>query len=85
MTRPRLIRARYFLWLAVPALAWLAAQFVGLPHLIWSYQRTGTGPYGDFRHRHYTLCTYVGPQGAITEVPHDGTCGWVHFAKAGAR
>ncbi|GAB6843731.1 hypothetical protein HNR00_003411 [Methylorubrum rhodinum] len=85
MTRPRPIRASFFLWLAVPALLWLAVQLVGLPHPIWSYEWTGTGPYGEFRSRRYTRCTYVGPYGPITEIPRDGTCGWVRFAGPGGR
>ena len=80
-----MIRPAFFLWLAVPALLWLAVQVVGLPHLIWSYRWTGTGPYGDFRERHYTSCTYVGPTGAITEVPRDGRCDRVRIVRPGGR
>ncbi|GJE18415.1 hypothetical protein [Methylobacterium marchantiae] len=84
MTCPPLIRPSFFTWLVVPALLWLAVQLFGLPHMIWSYEWHGR--IGDeVSRRHYTRCTYIGPNGAITEYPRDGRCGWVRFATAGGR
>lgn len=82
MKTPRLIRPSFFLWIVVPALMFGTYQLYGLPHVIWSYEWRPTGPnsYANYSARHYTRCTYLGPYGAITEYPTDGTCGWLRFA-----
>jgi hypothetical protein len=83
MTRVRLIRASFFLWLIVPTAAYLAYQAYGLPHVIWSYSWLDNGRgYDPYASRHYTSCTYVGPYGVFTDAAPGGRCGWVQFHKA---
>lgn len=75
--RPGLVRASFFVWLAVPALLFAAYRLYGLPHFIWSYDYYGS--HADWSSRHYTRCTFVGPYGRFTTHPTDGRCGWIAF------
>lgn len=82
MTKPRLIRLRYFLWVIVPVMLWLGYRAYGLPHAIWSYDWIDQGQGMDpFAPRHYTRCTFLGPYGAVTTYPGNGRCGWIVFAR----
>lgn len=82
MKTPRLVRPSFFLWIVVPALMFGIYQLFGLPHVIWSYEWRPLGPnsFAEFKQRHYTRCSYLGPYGLITEYPSDGTCGSFRFA-----
>lgn len=85
MTRPRLIRVRYFFWIIVPLVLWLAFQTFGLPHMIWEYswidQGQGMNPYAE---RIYTRCSFIGPFGLFDQNPINGRCGLVRFFKEGS-
>lgn len=75
--RPRLIRPRYFVWIAGVLAGIAAYQLYGLPHVIWSYSFRG-GENG-FASRWYVSCTFTGPHGVFTVPATDGECGWIAF------
>lgn len=75
--RPTPLRPSFFAWLAVPVVLYAAYRLYGTPYLIWSYDYYGTQ--ADWSSRHYTRCTFVGAQGAVTTYPSDGKCPWVAF------
>lgn len=81
MRRVRFLHWSYFLWTLVPLSLFAFVQTVGIPSFRWSYDWRALGPssYSDFSQRHYTRCTYLGPDGAVTEYPVDGKCGWLRF------
>lgn len=89
MKKVRLIRARYFIWLAVPLT--LFAFGGGSPadiHVIWSYdwRPLGADSSTDWSQRYYTRCSFIGRHGLVTEYPTDGKCGWLRFVpKTGER
>ena len=76
--RPRLLRPAYFAWVAVPVALYAAYATLGLPHLVWSYDYVGK-PHASWSATHFIRCTYVGPYGAITIRPTNGSCSWVAF------
>lgn len=74
---------RFFLWVSVPILAFLAFQLYGLPHFRWSYSWRNDGQgYNPFASRYYTSCTYIGPYETFTIRPSNGQCDWVIFSKS---
>ena len=78
--RPRLLRKRYFLWLAVPAAIYGIQSAYGLPHLRVSYTWIDQGQgYDPFADRYYTHCVFVGPFGRFDFYPSDGSCAWIRF------
>ena len=78
--KPRFLRLSYFLWIIVPLALYGSYHLYGLPHVIWSYRWIDHGQGHDpFAFRHYTECTFVGPYGAFTVYPGDGSCGWLRF------
>lgn len=82
MKKVRLIKAVYFIWLIVPVALFVVYALYGLPHVIWSYEWRDDGQgYSNIHLRHYTRCTFLGPQGRIKTYPIDGNCGWVLFYK----
>jgi len=82
----RFLRVSYFAWILLPAALFLAYLLFGLPHMIWSYDWLDQGhSYGDFKNRHYTRCTFIGPYGAFTTYPTNGKCGWVLLRKSGEK
>lgn len=80
--KPRLLRKRYFVWLAVPAALSALYLACGLPHLRVSYtwidKGQGFDPSAD---RYYTHCVFYGPFGRFDVHPTNGTCAWVRFYK----
>lgn len=80
--RPRLLRKRYFLWLALPAALYGLQSAYGLPHLrvayTWIDQGQGYDPFAD---RTYTQCVFIGPFGRFDFFPSDGRCAWIRFYK----
>jgi hypothetical protein len=80
--KPRLLRPAYFAWIVVPATLYAAYATLGLPHLVWSYDYANAG--ASWSNTHFTRCTYLGPYGAITIRPADGSCAWVAFFKSPA-
>ncbi len=81
MTKPRLLRPAYFAWIVVPVALYAAYATLGLPHLVWSYDYVGSRD-ASWSETRFTRCTYLGPNGAITIRPADGSCAWVAFFKA---
>lgn len=75
-----LVRARYFLWAALPLAGFAMMQAFGSPHVIWAYKWTGSRYVGDGP-RYYTSCTYVGPHGSFTRPASGGECPWLQFRK----
>ena len=80
MTKPRLIKISYFVWIIVPLALWVAYESFGLPHVIWSRswidQGQGMNP---FAQRHYTRCLFIGPYGQFDQNAINGRCGLVRF------
>ncbi len=83
MTRPRLFRLPYLLWIVVPLVLFGIYRAWGLPHVIWSYEFYGGA--AGFGSRHYVACTFVGPYGAFTEPAENGRCDWLLFRKSNGR
>lgn len=77
--RVPLFRLSYWAWVIIPALIYGGYLMVGLPHVIWSYQFTGT--YSDLSSRVYHRCTWIGPHGVVTRPANNGTCGLIRFFK----
>jgi hypothetical protein len=75
--KPSLIRPVYFAWVVVPVAVYAAYASYGLPHLVWSYDYANSG--ASWSETHFTRCTYLGPYGAITIHPVDGSCAWIAF------
>ena len=83
---PLLAYAKFLIWIVVPLSFWGATEFFGLPHIRWSYTWIDEGQgYDPFARRHYTRCTFWGPNGSITIHPTGGNCGSVQFFKAEGR
>jgi len=72
------IRPSKLLWalVVVAALAFVLSE--GWPHLLWNFTYRG-----DWDHRTYTRCLYVGHH-TQTVFPTDGLCPYVRFFKEGA-
>lgn len=71
-----------FLWLALPAAAYVTYVVLGLPHMIWSYSFHDNGdPYDPLAKRDYIDCTFWGPYGRFTVPADAGRCGWIAFFK----
>ena len=80
--RPRLLRKRYFLWLAVPAALYGIQLVFGLPHLRVSYTWIDHGRGYDLSaERYYTHCVFTGPFGRFDFYPPDGACAWLRLYK----
>lgn len=82
-TRPRapLVRLNYFMWVLIPAAAFAAYLWLGLPHIIWRYQFSGS--YSDLSSRTYHQCTWWGPYGRITQPATNSTCALIRFFHEG--
>lgn len=81
MRKVRFLHWSYFIWTALPLAIFAVVQVVGIPSFLWSYSWNARGPnsYSDSSQRHYTRCTYVGPNGAVTEFPANGECSLLRF------
>ncbi|MEM7069445.1 MAG: hypothetical protein AAF478_11235 [Pseudomonadota bacterium] len=72
---------RYFVWVIVPFLLFVAFKVWGLPHLVFDYTYYDDGQgYRPFAPgRWYTNCTYVGFYGSFEYRPTSGKCPWFRF------
>jgi len=75
-----LLRLSFFAWVLVPAVLFAAYLWLGLPHVLWRYQFTGS--YSDLASRTYHQCTWWGPFGRETEPALNGTCAFIRFFHA---
>lgn len=73
--RVPIIRAGKLFWL--PVLLGLVAglYILGWPHLLWDFTYQG-----DYDHRHYVRCQYVGRYTQVV-APSDGQCPYIRFFK----
>lgn len=80
--RVPLVRASYFLWIAVPLALYVGYLQVGLPHLVFQYTYTPLGhPYDPHAPRKYHTCQYVGPYGFVWVNAVREHCGWIRFIR----
>lgn len=72
--------ATLFLWVVVPAAAYVGFALYGQPYVIWSYSFEHNGdPFNPLTERHYLSCTFIGPFGNFTVPADAGRCGWIKF------
>ena len=84
MSKSRLFRWQYFLWVPLLLVFYFFWFVFGTPYFIWSYSWLDSGQgYSPYAERRYTQCNYLKlsdvSQTHRVRYPSNGECAWVVF------